>query len=123
MGEPYELYGDTIPMVAHFLYYNGTKRYIAPGDMSLFLQLLHNHSNSNHHNDEHQNDSVQILTSTSRNDDNITISGISSGPEGSGSSVSSSTSIVRVIPQSLLHAIPTVQWHGTIEHMESITSS
>ena len=135
MGEPYELYGDTIPMVAHFLYYNGTKRYIAPGDVSLFLQLLHNH-NLNSHNDhnDHHNDSVYVLTNLhtpSVDHNTTTISGISSGPDGSsgggssgsGSSSSTSTSIVRMIPQSFLHAIPTVQWHGTIEHMESITSS
>ena len=104
-GEPFELYGDIIPMVAHFLYYNGTKRYIAPGDVSLFLQLLHNSNDNDHNNDN---------SSASANDsNNIT---------GTTSTSTTSASIIHTIPQSLLHTIPTVQWHVTIDHMESITS-
>ena len=104
MGEPFALYGDDISMVARFLYFNGSKR---------FLQLLHNNHNSSINVNTINTDDHDITATTNNNTSTATTT----------TSSTSTATIVRIIPQSLLHAIPTRQWHVTVDHMESIATA
>ena len=112
MGEPYELYGEQFPMVSHFLYVNGSKRYIAPGDVSVFMQLLHTTSAT-----------TIISTTTTSATTNYNNTNNATTTTNDHNSSSGSAHSIRMIPQNLLHAIPTVRWHETIDHMESIAST